>query len=171
MKNVFYLEDLSVGQQFSTGSHTLDEAQIKAFAAQFDPQPFHLDGEAAKATLFKGLIASGWHTAAITMRLLVDSGIPLAGGLIGLGGSLKWPRPARPGDVLTVHGEITEVSPTKPDRGTITIKAETRNQRAEIVQTLTAALLIPRRPSSGQEDHNGALASTRSYSGSNPQGA
>ena len=145
MKNVLYLDDLSVGQQFVTGSHTLDEAQIKAFAAQFDPQPFHLDAELAKATLFKGLVASGWHTAAITMRLLVDSGIPLAGGLVGLGGSLKWPRPARPGDVLTVYGEITEVTPSKPDRGTIEIKAETRNQRGDVVQNLTATLLVPRR--------------------------
>ena len=124
---------------------TLDEAQIKAFAAQFDPQPFHLDAELAKATLFKGLVASGWHTAAITMRLLVDSGVPLAGGLIGLGGSLKWPRPARPGDILTVYGEITEVTPSKPDRGTIGIKAETRNQRGDVVQSFTATLLVPRR--------------------------
>ena len=145
MKNVLYLDDLSVGQQFVTGSHTLDEAQIKAFAAQFDPQPFHLDAALAKATLFKGLVASGWHTAAITMRLLVDSGVPLAGGLIGLGGSLKWPRPVRPGDVLTVYGEITEVTPSKPDRGTIGIKAETRNQRGDIVQSFTATLLVPRR--------------------------
>jgi acyl dehydratase len=145
MKNVLYLDDLSVGQQFVTGSHTLDEAQIKAFAVQFDPQPFHLDAELAKATLFKGLVASGWHTAAITMRLLVDSGVPLAGGLIGLGGSLKWPRPTRPGDVLTVYGEITEVTPSKPDRGTIGIKAETRNQRGDVVQSFTATLLVPRR--------------------------
>ena len=145
MRNVLYLDDLSVGQQFVTGSHTLDEAQIKAFAAQFDPQPFHLDAEAAKATLFKGLVASGWHTAAITMRLLVDSGVPLAGGLIGPGGSLKWPRPARPGDVLTVYGETTEVTPSKPDRGTIGIKAETRNQRGDVVQSFTATLLVPRR--------------------------
>ena len=145
MKNALYLDDLSVGQQFVTGSHALDEAQIKAFAAQFDPQPFHLDAELAKATLFKGLVASGWHTAAITMRLLVDSGVPLAGELIGLGGSLKWPRPTRPGDVLTVYGEITEVTPSKPDRGTIGIKAETRNQRGDVVQSFTATLLVPRR--------------------------
>ena len=145
MRNVLYLDDLAAGQQFVTGLHTLDEAQIKAFAAQFDLQPFHLDAEAAKATLFKGLVASGWHTAAITMRLLVDSGVPLAGGLIGLGGSLKWLRPARPGDVLTVYGEITEGTPSKPDRGTIEIKAETRNQREDIVQSFTATLLVPRR--------------------------
>ena len=78
--NALFLEDLQVGQRFSSGFHTIDEAQIKAFAAQFDPQPFHLDGEAAKATLFSGLAASGWHTAAITMKLLVESGLPLRGG-------------------------------------------------------------------------------------------
>jgi acyl dehydratase len=145
-----YLEDLSVGQRFETGSHALDESQIKTFAAQFDPQPFHLDAEAAKTTLFKGLVASGWHTAAITMRLLVESGVPLAGGIIGLGGTIKWPRPTRPGDVLTVHGEITEVTPSlsRQDRGTITISAETRNQCGDVLQTLTARLLVPRRDQS-----------------------
>jgi acyl dehydratase len=141
-----YLDDLHVGQKFVTGSYPLDEAQIKAFAAQFDPQPFHLDPEAAKATFFKGLAASGWHTAAITMRLLVES-VPLAEGLIGLGGSLKWPRPTRPDDVLTVHGEIAEVTPSqsRPDRGTIAVKLETRNQRGDVVQSFTATLLVPRR--------------------------
>jgi acyl dehydratase len=145
-----YLEDLSVGQRFETGSHVLDEAQIKAFAAQFDPQPFHLDAEMAKGTLFKGLVASGWHTAAITMRLLVGSGVPLAGGIIGLGGTIKWPRPTRPGDVLTVHGEITEItrSPSRTDRGTIAISAETHNQRGEVLQLFTATLLVPRRDQS-----------------------
>jgi acyl dehydratase len=96
MKNALYLDDLAAGQRFVTGSHILDEAQIKAFAAQFDPHPFHLDAEAAKATLFKGLVASGWHTAAITMRLLVDSGVPLAGGLIGLGGLPQMAPPGTP---------------------------------------------------------------------------
>jgi acyl dehydratase len=148
---VLFLDDLFVGQKFATGSHTLDEAQIKTFAAQFDPQPFHLDPEAAKATFFKGLVASGWHTAAITMRLLVESGAPLAGGIIGLGGSLKWPRPTRPGDVLTVHGEITEVTPSRsrPDRGTVAISAETRNQHGDVLQSFTSTLLVPRRPSPG----------------------
>src|SRR5215813_10724432 len=88
-----YLEDLKVGQRFRSMSHALDEAQIKAFAAQFDPQPFHLDHEAAKGTLFAGLAASGWHTAAITMRLLVESGLPLAGGIVGAGGEINWPKP------------------------------------------------------------------------------
>src|SRR3989454_11075216 len=95
--NALFLEDLHAGMRFSSGSLTIDEAQIKAFAAQFDPQPFHLDGEAAKATLFGGLAASGWHTAAITMKLLVESGLPLSGGIIGSGGELSWPKPTRPG--------------------------------------------------------------------------
>lgn len=106
----FFLDDLSVGQRFSSSSHTIDAAQIKAFAAQFDPQPFHLDGEAAKATLFGGLAASGWHTAAITMKLLVESGLPLRGGIIGSGGEISWPTPTRPGDTLTVVSEVEELA-------------------------------------------------------------
>jgi acyl dehydratase len=143
----FYLEDLAVGQRFATDSLELDEAQLKAFAAQFDPQPFHLDAEIAKTTLFDGLVASGWHTAAITMRLLVTSGIPLAWGMLGAECSIKWPNPARPGDILTVYGEVTEVKPSRsrPDRGTISIRAETRNQRDNVLQVLTATLLVPRR--------------------------
>jgi acyl dehydratase len=143
----FFLEDLSVGQRFSSGSHTIDEAQIKAFAAQFDPQPFHLDGEAAKATLFGGLAASGWHTAAITMKLLVASGLPLMGGIIGSGGEVSWPRPTRPGDTLTVLSEIEEITPSRsrPDRGMIRVRSETRNQHGETVQILIAKLVVPRR--------------------------
>jgi acyl dehydratase len=142
-----YLEDISVGRRFATASHAIDAAQIKAFAEQFDPQPFHVDAEAAKDTFFKGLVASGWHTAAITMRLLVTSGIPLAGGIIGAGGSVRWPNPTRPGDILIVHGEVTEVKPSRsrPDRGTVGINAETRNQRGEVVQEFTATLVVPRR--------------------------
>jgi acyl dehydratase len=145
--NGFFLEDLRVGQRFSGGSHTIDEAQIKAFAVQFDPQPFHLDGEAAKATLFGGLAASGWHTAAITMKLLVDSGLPLRGGIIGSGGEINWPRPTRPGDTLTVVSEIEEITPSRsrPDRGMIRVRSETRNQHGEIVQILMAKLVVPRR--------------------------
>ena len=103
-----YLDELSVGQRFTSGAHALDAAQIKAFAGQFDPQPFHLDEEAAQGTLFAGLAASGWHTAAITMRLLVDGGAPIAGGVIGAGGEIAWPRPTRPGDVLQVESEVLE---------------------------------------------------------------
>jgi acyl dehydratase len=143
----FFLDDLSVGQRFSSSSHTIDAAQIKAFAAQFDPQPFHLDGEAAKATLFGGLAASGWHTAAITMKLLVESGLPLSGGVIGSGGEISWPKPTRPGDTLSVVSEIEEVNPSRsrPDRGTIRVRSETRNQRGETVQILIAKLVVPKR--------------------------
>jgi acyl dehydratase len=139
-----YLEDLRVGQRFVSGSHTIDKEQIKVFAGQFDPQTFHLDEAAAKTTLFGGLVASGWHTAAITMRLLVDGGAPIAGGIIGTGGEIRWPRPTRPGDVLIVESEVLEIAPShsKPDRGTVTLRSETRNQRGEIVQILTAKLVV-----------------------------
>jgi acyl dehydratase len=142
-----YLEDLYPGQRFVSGTYTLDEAQIKAFAAQFDPQPFHLDEDAAKDSLFGGLAASGWHTAAITMRLQVESGLPISGGIIGAGGELNWPRPTRPGDTLQVESEVLEVTPSRsrPTRGMITVRSETRNQRGEIVQTLTVKLVVPRR--------------------------
>ena len=100
-----YLEDLHLGQRFVSGTHQLDEAQIKAFAKEFDPQPFHLEEAAAQASVFAGLAASGWHTAAIAMRLLVTGGLPLANGIIGLGGDLAWPKPTRPGDTLRVNGE------------------------------------------------------------------
>jgi acyl dehydratase len=143
-----YLEDLHVGQRFASGAHAVDEAQIKAFAGQFDPQPFHLDDATAKGTLFAGLAASGWHTAAITMRLLVDGGAPIAGGVVGAGGEIAWPKPTRPGDILQVKSEVLDVTPSRsrPDRGMATVRSETFNQRGEIVQTLTAKLVVPRRP-------------------------
>jgi acyl dehydratase len=142
-----YLEDLRVGQIFTSGTHEVDAAQIKAFAREFDPQPFHLDDDAAKSTLFGGLAASGWHTAAISMRLQVETGLPLAGGIIGGSGEIGWPKPTRPGDILKVVNEIEEVTPSRsrPDRGTVTVRCETRNQRDEIVQTLRVRLIVPRR--------------------------
>jgi acyl dehydratase len=108
----------------------------------------HLDGEAAKRSLFGGLAASGWHTAAITMRLNVGGGLPIAGGIVGMGGELSWPKPTRPGDLLRVESEVVEVSPSRsrPDRGTVTVRSETRNQRDEVVQIATMKLLVPRRP-------------------------
>src|SRR5919108_332481 len=123
-------------------------AEIKAFASQFDPQPFHLDDEIAKTTMFGGLIASGWHTAAITMRLLVGGGAPLAGGIICAGGEISWPRPTHPGDMLRVESEVLEVKPSRsrPDSGIVIVRSETRNHRDEIVQILTAKLVVPRRP-------------------------
>jgi len=142
-----YLDDFHVGQRFTSASHVIDAAQIKAFARQFDPQPFHLDEEAAKGTVFGGLVASGWHTAAITMRLQVESGLPIAGGIVGIGGEMNWPQPTRPGDVLRVVSEVEEVTPSRsrPDRGVVRMRSETRNQRDEVVQILIAKLFVPRR--------------------------
>lgn len=142
-----YLEDIEVGQTFVTGSTTVTTEDIKAFAGQFDPQPFHLDEAAAADSLFGGLAASGWHTAALTMRLLVE-GFPLAKGVIGAGGELAWPRPTRPGDVLTVHGEVLKVAPskTRPDRGMLLVRSETRNQHGEAVQVFTVNIVAWRKP-------------------------
>jgi acyl dehydratase len=142
-----YLDDLKAGDRFVSGEHVLDEAQILSFARQFDPQPFHLDHEAAKATLFGGLAASGWHTAAITMRLLVDQGLPLAGGIIGAGGEIAWPKPTRPGDVLHVESEVFSVTPSRsrPDRGMVVVRSETRNQHGDVLQQSTYKLVVPRK--------------------------
>jgi len=142
-----YLEDLSVGQRFTTGTLTVTEAEIKAFAGRYDPQPFHLDDAAARQTLFGGLAASGWHTAAMTMRLLVEGGAPLAWGIIGGGGEIAWPRPTRPGDVLHVEGEVMEITPSKskPDRGMVVMRSRTLNQNGEEVQVTSMKLVVPRR--------------------------
>jgi acyl dehydratase len=114
-------------------------------AEQFDPQPFHLDAEAAKETLFDGLVASVWHTPAVTMRLLVDGGFPIAGGIAGAGGEISWPRPVRPGAVLHVEREILELRPSRsrPDRGVVTVRSETRDQFGQAVQVLVARLVVP----------------------------
>ncbi len=146
-RDPLYLDDFHVGQRFTSATHAIDAAQIKAFAREFDPQPFHLDEEAAKASMFGGLVASGWHTAAITMRLQVEHGLPIAGGIIGIGGEMSWPRPTRPGDVLRVESEVKEVTPSRsrPDRGVVRMRSETRNQRDEVVQILDAKLFVPRR--------------------------
>jgi len=147
MAELLYLDDLQVGQRFTSGTHALDPDQIKAFASQFDPQPFHLDEEAARHSFFQGLAASGWHTAAITMRLLNDGGLPIAGGIIGAGGEIHWPQATRPGDVLHVESEILAITPSRsrPDRGMATMRSETKNQRGETLQVLTAKLVVPRR--------------------------
>lgn len=147
MSDKLFLDDFEVGQRFVSDSHLIDEAQIKAFAAQFDPQPFHLDDEAAKATLFRGLAASGWHTAAITMRLMVQGGMPVEGGLIGAGGDISWPKPTRPGDVLHVESEVVEVTPSrsKPQQGMMTVRNETLNQHGDVVQVLLVKMVVPRR--------------------------
>ena len=144
---LLYFDDLEVGRRFESGTHMVDERQIKAFASAFDPQPFHLDENAAKQSVFGGLAASGWHTASITMLLQVKGGLPIAGGIVGLGGELSWTAPTRPGDVLHVESEVVNAVPSRsrPDRGTVTMRSETRNQRGEVVQKATITLLVPRR--------------------------
>jgi acyl dehydratase len=144
-----YFEDIFVGQRFSSGSYVVTADRIRAFAAEYDPQPFHLDDEAARASLFGGLAASGWHTAAITMRLNVESGLPIAGGIIGAGGEITWPRPTRPGDTLHVESEVIDVVPSRsrPERGPATVVSRTLNQHGEVVQTFKARLIVFRRPS------------------------
>jgi acyl dehydratase len=143
-----YFEDLHVGDTFATGTRVVDEAEILRFAREYDPQPFHLDHEAAERSVFGGLAASGWHTAAMTMRLLLSGGLPIAGGLIGFSAEIKWPRPTRPGDVLQVHSEVLDVVPSRSraDRGIVTIRNETRNQQGEVVQEFVGKLVVPRRP-------------------------
>lgn len=147
-KTGLYLEDLAVGAQFRSGSYTMTEVEIKQFARQYDPQIFHLDNDKARDTLFGGLAASGWHTAAVAMRLLVEGGLPIASGLIGAGTELRWPRPVRPGDTLTVHTTVLEVTPSrsKPDRGIVLCRSDTLNQHGEVVQQSTAKVMVLRKP-------------------------
>ena len=142
-----FLEDLHVGQTFDSPTHALDDAQIFAFAGQYDPQPFHLDHDAAKDSLFGGLAASGWHTASITMRLLVDGGAPVSGGVIGAGVEVRWPSPTRPDDVLRVVSEVLEIVPSRsrPGRGMVTLQSKTLNQHDQVRQVMVAKLVVPRR--------------------------
>jgi acyl dehydratase len=143
-----YLEDFAVGQIFGSARLRIEADQIKKFAAEFDPQPFHLDQEAARASIFQGLAASGWHTAALTMRLLVDSELKPAGGLVGAGfDEFRWPRPVRPGDELRVESEVLEVRPSKsrPGQGLVKVRMTTLNQNGEAVQILIANIVVPRR--------------------------
>src|SRR5580658_6803895 len=147
MPDRLFLEDLVIGQRFTSAAQSVSAAEITEFAARYDPQPFHLDDAAATGTLFAGLAASGWHTAAMSMRLIIDS-VPIAGGIIGTGGELTWPRPTRPGDTLHVETEVLEITPSRsrPDRGTAIIRCTTLNQHGEPVQTFTPKIVVPRRP-------------------------
>jgi acyl dehydratase len=142
-----YLEDLQVGQRFASGLYTMNEDRMKAFAAEFDPQPFHLDEAAAQRSVFRGLAASGWHTAAVTMRLMVES-LPFASGMIGLGGEIAWPKPTRPGDTLRVESEIIEIvrSRSKPNQGVVIVRSTTFNQKGEHLQAFTAKIIVFKRP-------------------------
>lgn len=148
MPQALYLDDLAVGRKFATRSVTLTLEGCKAFAAEFDPQPFHLDEEAARHSVFGRIAASGWYTASLSMRLLVEGELSVAGGLIGLGGEMKWPRPVYPGDTLHVETEVLDVrvSESNPDRGIATVRNQTFNQRGEPVQVAVVKMLVPRRP-------------------------
>jgi len=147
-----YLEDYTVGQRFRSGRLRIDKERIKRFGAEFDPQPFHLDEDAARDTIFGGLVASGWHTAAVTMRLLVESDLKPAGGVVGAGADeFRWPRPVRPGDELRIESEVLEVRPSKsrPAQGLIKVRTTTLNQNDEAVQIIVANLVVPRRSTQG----------------------
>jgi acyl dehydratase len=147
-RTLLFFEDFAVGQIYRTGSLKVDADAIKTFAKSFDPQPFHLDEAAAAKTFFQGLAASGWHTAALTMRLLVSEGAPIAGGIIGAGmDELRWPRPVRPGDALHLESEVLEVraSRSRPQQGLVKMRTTTLNQNNEAVQIVVANLVVPRR--------------------------
>lgn len=144
-----YLEDLEPGQRFSgTTRIRIEESRVKSFASEFDPQPFHLDEADAAASIFRGLAASGWHTAAVTMRLLVNSEFKPAGGIVGAGiDELRWPRPVRPGDELRVESEVLAVRPSqsRPEQGLVKVRTSTFNQDGEVVQTSVSNLVVLRR--------------------------
>jgi acyl dehydratase len=143
-----YFEEFAPGQTFESGRIAIDAQQVIDFATRFDPQPFHTDPEAARGTMFGGLAASGWHTAAITMRLLVESGLTPAGGWIGAGcDELRWPRPVRPGDELHTESQVLEMRPLKsrPDQGLVKMRTATLNQKNEEVQIMVTNLLVRRR--------------------------
>ena len=147
---VHYLEDFAVGQTYGSPRLRVDEARAVDFAKEFDPQPFHLHDKAARGTIFGGLAASGWYTAAMTMRLLVEGDLKPAGGIIGLGfDEFRWPRPVRPGDELHLTSEILEVRPSKsrPDQGLVKVRTTTFNQNNEPVQIIVGNLLVLRRTS------------------------
>lgn len=141
-----YLEDLKIGDRWVSREHVISADEIKDFAKDYDPQPFHLDETAAKDTFFKGLAASGWQTAGLTMRLMVDT-IPIATGLIGAGGQISWPRPTRPNDKLHIEAEVIEIklSRSKLDRGIVTVQIDTHNQDGDYVQRFTCQMLAFRR--------------------------
>jgi acyl dehydratase len=148
-----YLEDLETGAQYTSAALEITEADIKRFAGEFDPQPFHLDDAAARQSLFGGLAASGWHTAAMTMRLMAEGGVPLADGIVGVGGEISWPRPTRPGDKLHVVSTVTEIrhSKSKPGQGVVTVTSDTINQDGELLQRLVAKLVVFTRAQSAAE--------------------
>ena len=148
MTELRYFEDLQVGQRFASEPRIVDAAAIKSFAAEFDPQPFHLDEDQARHSVFAGLAASGWHTAALSMQLCLASDFRPAGGILGTGGELIWSKPVRPGDALRVEVEVIETRPSRsrPEQGVVKVQITTLNQHGETVQTFSPTLLVDRRP-------------------------
>lgn len=144
MSDGLWLEDLAPGQRYETDTYEMTADEIIEFATRYDPQFFHLDPEAAKDSFFEGLAASGWHTAGITMRLLVTSGLPLAAGSVGAGIELEWPSPTRPGDILRVVIDIDDVRRcrSKPDRGIVKLSYRTLNQRDQVRQVTRATAVV-----------------------------
>jgi acyl dehydratase len=143
-----YLEDFAAGQTFGSGWLRIDKERVLAFAAEFDPQPFHLDEAAARDSIFGGLAASGWHTAAVTMRLMIETELKPAGGFVGAGlDECSWPRPVRPGDELRVECEVIDVRPSKsrPEQGLIKLRTTTLNQDDEVVLVHVVNMVVPRR--------------------------
>lgn len=155
MKQEQYLEDLNIGQKFRSSSLVIESDAIREFAARFDPQPFHLDDGAARDTLFGGLAASGWHTAALTMRLLVDSEFRPAGGLVGAGlEELRWPRPTRPGDRLELEVEVLDLRAmrSRPGQGLVKLRVTTFNQDREVVQQYVGNLVLRQKEAAGRSE-------------------
>jgi acyl dehydratase len=145
---MLYFEDIAAGRTYRSPTLRIDAAAITAFAAEFDPQPFHLDDIGARRSIFEGLAASGWHTAALTMKLCLSSEFRPAGGILGVGGELLWSRPVRPGDDLRVEIEVleTRTSRSRPRQGLVKVRITTLNQDGEAVQTFTPTLFVDRRP-------------------------
>jgi acyl dehydratase len=147
MTELRYFEDLQIGQKFASEPRIIEAEAIKAFAVEFDPQPFHLDEDKARHSPFEGLAASGWHTAALSMRLCLASDFRPAGGILGTGGELIWSKPVRPGDALRVEIEVIETRPSRsrPGQGVVKVRVTTLNQHGETVQTFSPTLLVDRR--------------------------
>ncbi len=148
---MLYFEEIAAGQKYRSPSLRIDASAITAFAAEFDPQPFHLDDAAARESIFEGLAASGWHTAALTMKLCLSSDFRPVSGILGIGGELLWPRAVRPGDELRVEIEVLETrsSRSRPSQGLVKLRITTLNQEGDAVQTFTPTLFVDRRPNGG----------------------
>ena len=147
MTMIEWFDDLATGMQFKTGEAQITAPDIKRFAAEFDPQPMHLDEDSAAKTFFKGLVASGWHTAAVAMRLLVESRPFGDHPIIGIGGGVRWMAPVRPGDLLHLEGEVESLTPSKTrPQGTVGMKLTMYNQHGQAVYAFTPMTIVPRRP-------------------------